>query len=85
MQSALRVGTTVLPGHRLEVSSPELPEGANVEVIVLLSEELSQPVPGAERERARAAAIAQFLTIARSSSFRSAGPYPTRDELHERH
>jgi hypothetical protein len=36
MQPALRLETTVLPGHRLEISSPELPEGAKVEVIVVL-------------------------------------------------
>jgi len=36
MQAALRLETTVLPGHRLEVSAPELPEGATVEVIVVL-------------------------------------------------
>jgi hypothetical protein len=28
--------TTVLPGHRLEISDPQLPEGAKVEVIVVL-------------------------------------------------
>ena len=38
MQAALRLETTVLPGHRLEVSAPELPEGAKVEVIVVLPE-----------------------------------------------
>ncbi|MGH7174173.1 MAG: hypothetical protein ACRELG_28220 [Gemmataceae bacterium] len=38
MQTALRMETTVLPGHRLEISHPELPEGAKVEVIVVLSE-----------------------------------------------
>ena len=42
MQTTLRVQTTVLPGHRLEVSTPELPEGANVEVIVVLTED-TQP------------------------------------------
>ncbi len=36
MNAALRLETTVLPGHRLEVSSPELPEGARVEVIIVL-------------------------------------------------
>lgn len=40
MQSALRLETTVLPGHRLEVSAPELPEGAKVEVIVVLPEKV---------------------------------------------
>lgn len=38
MQAALRLETTVLPGHRLEISAPELPEGAKVEVIVVLPE-----------------------------------------------
>ena len=36
MQSALRLETTVLPGHRLEISDPGLPEGVKVEVIVVL-------------------------------------------------
>lgn len=36
MQSTLRMETTVLPGHRLELTAPELPEGAKVEVIVVL-------------------------------------------------
>jgi len=36
--SALRLETTVLPGHRLELTAPELPEGAKVEVIVVLPE-----------------------------------------------
>jgi hypothetical protein len=38
MQTALRMETTVLPGHRLEISAPELPEGVQVEVIVVLPE-----------------------------------------------
>ena len=38
MRAALRTETTVLPGHRLEISAPELPEGAKVEVIVILAD-----------------------------------------------
>ena len=38
MQPTLRMETTILPGHRLEISAPELPEGAKVEVIVVLPE-----------------------------------------------
>jgi len=34
MQSTLRVTARVLPGSRIEVSSPELTEGEDVEVIV---------------------------------------------------
>jgi hypothetical protein len=36
MQTALRMEATILPGHRLEISAPELPEGVKVEVIVIL-------------------------------------------------
>lgn len=38
MQAALRVQTTVLPGHRIEITAPELPEGGAVDVIVVLPE-----------------------------------------------
>ena len=38
MQTALRMETTVLPGNRVEVSAPELPTGAKVEVTVVLLE-----------------------------------------------
>jgi len=36
-------------------------------------------------EKDRVAAVDEFLRLARASTFRSTGPYPTRDELHERH
>lgn len=49
MQTALRLETTVLPGHRLEVSAPELPEGAKVEVIVVLPK-LPEPQFGSALE-----------------------------------
>jgi hypothetical protein len=49
MQTALRLEATVLPGHRLEVSSPELPEGAKVEVIVVLPDK-PQPQFGSALE-----------------------------------
>jgi len=39
----LHLETTVLPGNRLEVSTPELPEGAKVEVIVVLPEQPKPP------------------------------------------
>jgi hypothetical protein len=43
MQSALRLETTILPGHRLEITAPELPEGARVEVIIVLPEPSPSP------------------------------------------
>ena len=38
MHTALRIETTILPGKRIEISDPKLPEGAKVEVIVLVPE-----------------------------------------------
>ena len=43
MQAALRRETTILPGHRIEITAPELPEGARVEVIVVLPEQPQRP------------------------------------------
>jgi len=47
MQKTLRVETTVLPGHRLEVTSAELPEGAKVEVIVVVPDKKRPPFSSA--------------------------------------
>lgn len=33
--SALRTQTTVLPGHRIEITAPELQEGTRVEVLIV--------------------------------------------------
>jgi hypothetical protein len=43
MQAALRLKTRVLPGGRIEVTDPELPENADVELIVMFSEEAQAP------------------------------------------
>jgi hypothetical protein len=39
MQTVLRLKTTVLPGNRLEMTAPELPEGAKVDVTVVFAGE----------------------------------------------
>ena len=39
MQTALRLTSTVQPGGRVEVSSPQLPSGKTVDVIVLFPRE----------------------------------------------
>ena len=46
MQAVLKLNTTVLPGHRIEITAAELPEGTNVELIVL--PELPASVPKAD-------------------------------------
>lgn len=43
MQSALHLRATVQSGGRVEIVSPELPSGANVDVIVLLLPALETP------------------------------------------
>ena len=43
MQTAIRMQATVLPGNRLEIIAPELPEGQIVEVIVLLPVAAAKP------------------------------------------
>jgi hypothetical protein len=53
MQAALKVKTTVLPGRRIEFTTPELPEGTDVELIVL--PELPTPLPSEMRQYASAA------------------------------
>ena len=44
-QTALRLKTKVLPGHRIEVVAPELKEGQDIELIVLSPDggSLSEP------------------------------------------
>jgi hypothetical protein len=33
-EAVLKIQTTVLPGHRIEVATPDIPEGASVELLV---------------------------------------------------
>jgi hypothetical protein len=82
--NAFRVETTVESDGELHLTELPCRRGDKVEAIVLILEPASRPAADAEREKARATALEQFLALARSSSFRSTGPYPTRDELHER-
>lgn len=81
--NAVRVETTVEADGELHLTELPCRRGDKVEAIVRALEPASSPTDE-KREKARAAAVEQFLALARSSSFRSAGPYPTRDELHER-
>ncbi len=38
MDVALQVQTTILPGHRIEIQAPELPEGRIATVLVFVDE-----------------------------------------------
>ena len=49
MSNTLRLSTTILPGNRLEICDPDLPEGAAVDVIVTIAQQpASQRTPMAE-------------------------------------
>jgi hypothetical protein len=82
--NAFRVETTVESDGELHLTELPCRRGDKVEAIILILQPASPSAADVEREKTRAAALEQFLSLARSSSFRSAGPYPTRDELHER-
>ena len=38
ISTAIQFRTTVLPGHRIELSAPELPEGCSATVFVVLAQ-----------------------------------------------
>src|SRR5262249_30746041 len=82
MQTALRLQTTVLPGRRIEVTDPELPEGSRVELIILLPQDTAAP-PG----RYPAAVEGEYNTllqkkIARTLTEKEALPlHAGRDEI----
>ena len=43
MSLVIQVKTTVLPGRRIEVGAPELPEGRGVTVLILVDDEERTP------------------------------------------
>ena len=81
--NTVRVKTTLESDGELHLTKLPCRCGDKVEAIVRVLEPASRSADE-KREKARAAAVEQFLALARSSSFRSAAPYPTRDEFHER-
>jgi hypothetical protein len=48
MSIAVHVTTTVLPGHRIEIQAPELPEGRRATVFIVLDDEPAPKRPLAE-------------------------------------
>ncbi len=74
---AIKVNTHIEADGELHLTKLPCRKGNNVEVIILITDETTEE----EREQARQ----QLLALTRASTFKSTGPYPTRDELHERH
>jgi len=78
---ATKIETTVQNDGELHLTQLPCKKGDRVEAIVLL---LANGVDEAEAEKKRQQAREAFLALAKASKFCSTGPYPTRDELHER-
>jgi len=72
----IRVETIIQIDGEVHLSDVPCRKGDRVEAVLF--------VPDRECEDERRQAKQRFLERARSSTFRSEGPYPTRDELHER-
>ncbi len=79
--NATRIETVIQKDGELHLSHLPCRQGDRVEAIVLV---LSEADKLNDDERKREQARQEFLELARASTFRSTGPYPTRDELHER-
>ena len=73
----IHVKTVAEADGELHLSNVPVHKGDAVEAIVLVPDGMNDD----RRRRARE----DFLEHARSSSFCSSGPYPSREELHERH
>lgn len=88
--NAMKIETTIQVDGELHLTRLPVRKGDRVEAILLCLQDSAagkKPEGGDEKapENEREAARAEFLELAKSSKFRSTGPYPSREELHERH
>jgi hypothetical protein len=79
---ATKIEMTVQNDGELHLTQLPCRKGDRVEAIILV---LQNGADEDEAERKREEALKRFNERADASTFRSTGPYPTRDELHERH
>jgi hypothetical protein len=87
--NALTVEATVQIDGELHLTRLPLRKGDRVEAVLRsvppsAAGGAHEPGEGSAAESERAAARAAFLELARASQFRSTGPYPAREALHER-
>ena len=78
--TAMKIETTIQVDGELHLTRLPIRKGDRVEAILRSVPMNSESAAESERTAARVA----FLELARSSRFRSSGPYPTREALHER-
>ena len=79
---ATKVEATVESDGELHLTHLPCRKGDRVEAIILV---LKGGANSGEDEKKREEARQKFLALAKASTFCSTGPYPSRDELHERH
>jgi hypothetical protein len=86
--NAIKIETTIQTDGELHLTELPFRKGDRVEAIVLpLTAMTEGKMPASDlvtEEEMRREALERFLARATASKFRSNGPYPTRDELHER-
>jgi hypothetical protein len=84
--NAFKIETVIQSDGVLHLTELPCRAGDRVEAIVLILGPNGKPASAesAAEEEKREKARRRFLELARTSQFRSTGPYPSRDELHER-
>ena len=61
MQTALKIQTTILPGHRIEVAAPDIPEGVCVEMLIYPLSEMTSLRPVMDSPLAHSPASGETL------------------------
>ena len=74
----IHIETTVKTDGELHLTQLPCRKGDRIQAVVYVPD-------SPERAKEREEALLRFNARADASRFRSKGPYPTRDELHERH
>jgi hypothetical protein len=78
---SIKIETTILKDGELHLTQLPCRKGDRVEATLSI---LARNGENDAREKEREEALRQFQACADISRFKSSGPYPTRDEFHER-
>ena len=74
--SAVKINSIVEKDGELKLTNLPCRKGDQVEATLVIRPQVT--------EEERESALKRLIERAKASTFRSTGPYPTRDELHER-
>ncbi len=79
--NATTINAVIQSDGELHLSQLPFRKGDRVEAVISVLDAQADTI---SEEKKREEARCQYLEIAKAATFRSNGPYPTRDELHER-